>query len=99
MTTPMTTLESFSKCVWDISIDKVSLKDRPQVIDYIESITGLKTCCGRLTKEPYRLIWVEDGIINGYSVSSRSDINYYFNKTLEPRGYKLTTIDFNLGEL
>ena len=95
----MTMLESFDKCAWDISIDKVSLKDRPQVIDFIESITGLETLCGRLTKEPYRLIWVDHGIINGKSFDSRSSVDYYFENTLEPKGYKLTKLDFNIGGL
>lgn len=92
-------LENFSKCVWDISIDKISLKDRPYVIDYIESITGLKTICGRLANEPYRLIWVEDDIINGQTPNDRRDTDKYFKKILEPRGYKLTKLDFNIGGL
>ena len=97
----MTTLESYSydKCAWDISIDKVSMKDRPRVIDYIESITGLKTLCGRLANEPYRLIWVDHGIINGQSFDRRSSVDSYFEITLEPRGYKLTKLDFNIGGL
>lgn len=95
----MTTLESFDKCAWDLSIDKISLKDRPYIIDYIESITGLKTLCGRLAKEPYRLVWVDHGVINGQTPDSRRDVDRYFKKVLEPRGYKLTEIDFNIGGL
>lgn len=99
MTTLTTTLGNFNRCCWDISIDKVSLKDRPQVIDYIESITGLKTFCGRLAKEHYRLLWVEGDYINGQSAGSRRDIDAYFKVNLEKRGYKLTTIDLNIGGL
>lgn len=91
--------KNFSKCAWDLSIDKVSLKDRPHVIDYIESITGLKTLCGRLAKEPYRLVWVDHGVINGNGFESRCDVNRYFKIVLNPRGYKLTEIDFNIGGL
>lgn len=91
--------KNFSKCAWDISIDKVSLKDRPHVIDFIESITGLKTLCGRLANESYRLIWVDHGIINGQTADSRRDINKYFKNLLEPRGYILTEIELNIGGL
>lgn len=99
MTTPMTTLESFNKCVWDISIDKVPLKDRPHVIDFIENITGLKTFCGRDTRERYRLIWVDaDYIINGNGFESREQLQRYL-KYLVDKGFKLTTIDFNIGGL
>lgn len=94
-----TTLENFDKCAWDISIDKVSMKDRPRVIDYIEHITGLKTLCGRLANERYRLLWVDYGIINGQSAEDRHCINNYFNKVLEPKGYKLTKLDFDIGGL
>lgn len=92
-------LESFDKCVWDISIDKISLKDRPHVIDFIEHITGLKTLCGRLTNEPYRLIWVEDGYINGQAPHGRTDTDIFFKNALEPRGYRFTKIDCNIGGL
>lgn len=92
-------LENFDKCAWDISIDKVSMKDRPHVIDYIEHITGLRTLCGRLANEPYRLLWVDNDIINGQTPNDRSDVNKYFKNVLEPRGYKLTAIDFNIGGL
>lgn len=92
-------LESYDKCAWDISIDKISLKDRPHVIDYIEHITGLNTLCGRLANEPYRLIWVDNGIINGNSRESRREIEEWFNEILKPRGYKLTAIDCNIGGL
>lgn len=95
----MTMLGSYDHCCWDVSIDKISLEDRPHVIDYIESITGLKTLCGREAREPYRLLWVEDGYINGQSADGRWDINNYFKKVLEPKGYKLTEIDFNIGGL
>lgn len=92
-------MENFNKCVWDISIDKVSMKDRPHVIDFIESMTGLKTLCGRLTNEPYRLLWVEHDIINGQSPGNRVDTDKYFKNVLEPRGYKITKIDCNIGGL
>lgn len=91
--------KSFDKCVWDISIDKVHLKDRPYVIDFIESITGLKTLCGRNTREHYRLIWVEGSYINGNSRDNRKEMEKYFKNILEPRGYKLTKLDFNIGGL
>lgn len=91
--------ESFDKCCWDVSVDKISLKDRPHVIDFIESITGLKTLCGRDTRDLYRLLWVEDSYINGQNAGSRREIDAYFKVNLEKRGYKLTKIDFNIGVL
>lgn len=92
-------LESYDKCAWDISIDRVPLKDRPQVIDYIENITGLKTLCGRNNKEPYRLIWIDAGyIINGSGFESRKQLQRYL-KYLVDKGFKLAEIDYNLGEL
>lgn len=91
--------ENYDKCAWDISIDKVSMKDRPRVIDYIEHITGLKALCGRNTRERYRLLWVDHDIINGQSYDSRSGVNKYFKHFLEPKGYKLIKLDFNIGEL
>lgn len=90
---------NFSKCCWDVSIDKISLEDRPQVIDYIEHITGLRTLCGRKANEHYRLLWVDYDIINGQSAEDRHGINNYFNKVLEPKGYKLTKLDFDIGGL
>ena len=90
---------SYDHCCWDVSIDKISLKDRPQVIDFIEKITGFNTYCGRLAKEPYRLLWVDNGVINGNGFESRCDVNRYFKIVLNPKGYKLTEIDFNIGGL
>lgn len=92
-------LESFDHCCWDVSIDKISLKDRPQVIDFIENITGFNTYCGRLAKEPYRLLWVDGSCINGQSAESRRDIDKYFKAALEPKGYKLMKLDLNIGGL
>lgn len=92
-------LESYNKCAWDISIDKISLKDRPHVIDYIEHITGLRTFCGRLANEPYRLLWVDGDRINGQTPEDRIDTDRYFKNVLEPKGYKLTEIEYNIGGL
>lgn len=92
-------MENYSKCAWDISIDKVSMKDRPRVIDYIESITGLRTICGRNTRERYRLLWVDGDIINGHAPSDRIDTNRYFKNVLESTGYRLMSLDLSIGGL